>query len=51
MGRRRRHVPVNAISEQYFRSPYPARSTVGCNLPRVLIEVEAVALEREGGMD
>jgi enamine deaminase RidA (YjgF/YER057c/UK114 family) len=51
MGRRRRHVPVNAISEQYFRSPYPARSTVGCNLRRVLIEVEAVALEREGGMD
>jgi len=38
---------LNAIYEQYFRRPYPARTTVGCSLRGILIEVDAVALERE----
>jgi 2-iminobutanoate/2-iminopropanoate deaminase len=42
---------LNAIYEQYFGPPYPARTTIGCNLRGILIEVDAVALEREGGLD
>ena len=38
---------LNAIYEQYFRPPYPARTTVGCSLRGILIEVDAVARERE----
>jgi reactive intermediate/imine deaminase len=39
---------LNAIYEQYFRPPYPARTTVGCNLRGILIEVDVVALEHGG---
>jgi 2-iminobutanoate/2-iminopropanoate deaminase len=41
-------VELNAIYEHYFLPPYPARTTVGCSLRGILIEVDAVALEREG---
>jgi len=41
---------LNAIYEQYFQPPYPARTTVGCALRGILIEVDVVALQREGGV-
>jgi 2-iminobutanoate/2-iminopropanoate deaminase len=34
----------NAVYEQYFRPPFPARSTVGVQLvPGILVEVELIA--------
>jgi 2-iminobutanoate/2-iminopropanoate deaminase len=35
---------LNSIYEQYFRPPYPARTTIGCSLRGILIEVDVVAL-------
>jgi reactive intermediate/imine deaminase len=42
---------LNSIYEQYFRPPYPARTTIGCSLRGIMIEVDAVALARQGGRD
>jgi 2-iminobutanoate/2-iminopropanoate deaminase len=42
---------LNSIYEQYFRPPYPARTTVGCSLRGILIEVDVVALACKGGSD
>ena len=34
----------NAVYEQYFRPPFPARSSVGVELvPGILVEVELIA--------
>lgn len=34
----------NSVYEQYFGSPYPARTTVGAQLRGILVEVDAVAV-------
>jgi 2-iminobutanoate/2-iminopropanoate deaminase len=39
----------NAVYEQAFSPPYPARTTVGAALPGFRLEVEAVALVHENG--
>ena len=33
----------NEVYERYFSPPYPARATVGADLPGILLEIEAVA--------
>jgi 2-iminobutanoate/2-iminopropanoate deaminase len=34
----------NAVYEQYFTAPYPARTTVACGLRGILVEIDAIAL-------
>jgi 2-iminobutanoate/2-iminopropanoate deaminase len=34
----------NEVYRQYFKEPYPARTTVGATLPRIAIEVDCIAL-------
>ncbi|MFZ0170033.1 MAG: Rid family detoxifying hydrolase [Candidatus Dormiibacterota bacterium] len=46
----RHFAELNAIYEQYFQPPYPARTTVGCALRGILIEVDVIALECERGV-
>jgi len=39
---------LNSIYEQYFRPPYPARTTIGCSLRGIMIEADAIALASRG---
>lgn len=34
----------NAVYGEYFREPYPVRTTVGSQLPGILVEIDAIAL-------
>lgn len=36
----------NAVYREYFREPYPVRTTVGAALPGFKLEVEAIARQR-----
>lgn len=38
---------MNEVYEQYVTKPYPARTTVGCQLPNILIEVDCIAVVPE----
>jgi 2-iminobutanoate/2-iminopropanoate deaminase len=33
----------NGIYKQYFEAPYPARTTIGCSLRGMMVEVNAIA--------
>jgi 2-iminobutanoate/2-iminopropanoate deaminase len=35
---------MNKVYETYLTKPYPARTTVGVNLPNILIEVDVIAV-------
>ncbi len=39
---------MNEIYRRYVSTPYPARTTVGAQLPGILIEVDCVAVLPEG---
>ena len=34
----------NEVYRQFFTDPYPARTTVGVNLPRIALEVDCIAI-------
>lgn len=34
----------NEVYKQFFTHPYPARTTVGVNLPRIALEVDCIAI-------
>ncbi len=34
----------NAVYQQHFTAPYPARTTVACALRGILVEIDAIAL-------
>ena len=38
---------MNEVYQQYVTKPYPARTTVGCQLPNILIEVDCIAVVPE----
>ena len=38
---------MNEVYEQYVTKPYPARTTVGCQLPNIMIEVDCIAVVPE----
>ncbi len=38
----------NAVYRRFFSPPYPARTTVGAQLRGILVEVDAIAVKREG---
>ena len=35
---------MNEVYEQYVTKPYPARTTVGCQLPNIMLEVDCIAV-------
>lgn len=37
----------NEMYQQYFKPPFPARTTIGCNLGTLKIEIEVVACKRK----
>jgi 2-iminobutanoate/2-iminopropanoate deaminase len=41
----------NAVYREFFEEPFPARTTVGCVLRGILIEVDVVAQVRPAGGD
>ena len=38
---------MNEVYEQYVTKPYPARTTVGCQLPNIMLEVDCIAVVPE----
>ena len=38
---------MNEVYQQFVTKPYPARTTVGCQLPNILIEVDCIAVVPE----
>jgi 2-iminobutanoate/2-iminopropanoate deaminase len=38
---------MNEVYQQYVTKPYPARTTVGCQLSNILIEVDCIAVVPE----
>ena len=38
---------MNEVYQQYVTKPYPARTTAGCQLPNILIEVDCIAVVPE----
>jgi 2-iminobutanoate/2-iminopropanoate deaminase len=37
----------NAVYRRFFSPPYPARTTIGAQLRGILVEVDAIAVQRE----
>ncbi|MCZ0941417.1 MAG: Rid family detoxifying hydrolase [Caldilineaceae bacterium] len=38
---------MNEVYKQYVTKPYPARTTVGCQLPNIMLEVDCIAVVPE----
>ena len=38
---------MNEVYQKYVTKPYPARTTVGCQLPNILLEVDCIAVVPE----
>lgn len=39
----------NCVYAEYFQEPYPVRTTVGSQLPGILVEIDAIAVDPEPG--
>jgi 2-iminobutanoate/2-iminopropanoate deaminase len=37
----------NALYQQYFKAPFPARTTIACDLGGLKIEIEVIACKRK----
>lgn len=40
---------LNEIYTQHFSAPYPARTTVACELRGIMVEIDAIAVSRPAG--
>lgn len=40
----------NGVYGEYFHEPYPVRTTVGSQLPGILVEIDAIAVAPEAGI-
>ena len=38
---------MNEVYQRYVTKPYPARTTLGCQLPNILISVDCIAIVPE----